>query len=110
VETQRETMRLLVALAPRLDEAMLAEVEQAILSGPPRTMFRQDIEDDDWTRLVDRNVWLILAKMAQAGAALGENGNARLAALAAQYPEWQLATDERDEFPLLDGRRLGWRS
>ena len=110
VETQRETMRLLVALAPRLDETMLAELEQAILSGPPRTMFRHDIEDDDWTRLVDRNVWLRLAKMAQAGAALGENGNARLAALAAQYPEQQLATDERDEFPCwMEGGWVGDR-
>ena len=30
VETQREAMRLLVALAPRLDVTMLAELEQAI--------------------------------------------------------------------------------
>ncbi len=36
VETEREAMRLLVALAPHLDEAMLAELEQAILCGPPR--------------------------------------------------------------------------
>jgi hypothetical protein len=106
VETQRETMRLLVALAPRIDEAMLAEVEQAILSGPPR----EHIGNDDWTRRVDRNIWLRLAKMAQAGAALGANGNARLAALAAQYPEWQLTVDERDEFPLwMEGGWVGDR-
>ncbi|MCM8621413.1 MAG: SIR2 family protein [Candidatus Accumulibacter sp.] len=98
VATQRETIRLLVSLAPRLDAAMLADLEQAILSGPPRTMFREDIEDDDWTERVDRRVWLRLAKMAQAGAALGANSNARLAALTAQYPVWQLAVDERDEF------------
>lgn len=115
VETLRETMRLLVALAPRLDKAMLARLEQAILSGPPRMMFREDIEDDDWTRLVDKNVWLRLAKMAQADAALGINGNARLAALAAQYPGWQLAVDERDEFPFwmeggLAGDRDPWKS
>ncbi|MEF8760397.1 MAG: anti-phage defense-associated sirtuin Dsr1 [Candidatus Accumulibacter sp. UW25] len=109
VETQRETMRLLVALAPRIDEAMLAEVEQAILSGPPR----EHIGNDDWTRRVDRNIWLRFAKMAQAGAALGANGNARLTALAAQYPEcpeWQLAVDERDEFPLwMEGGWVGDR-
>ena len=110
VETQREAMRLLVALAPRLDEIGLDELEQSILSGPPRAMFRENIEANDWDRLVDRNVWLRLAKMAQAGAALGANGNARLAALAVQYPAWQLATDERDEFPLwMEGGWVGDR-
>ena len=34
VETERESMRLLVSLAPRLDEVMLEELERAILSGP----------------------------------------------------------------------------
>ncbi|MCP9473549.1 MAG: hypothetical protein NNA30_12535 [Nitrospira sp.] len=34
-QTKRETIRLLVALAPRLDETMLRELEQAILQGPP---------------------------------------------------------------------------
>ena len=106
VETERETNRLLVALAPRLDEAMLTELEQATLCGPPRTMFRKSIEDEDWTRRVDRNVWLRLAKMAQAGAMLGASGNARLTALTAQYPERQLVADERDEFPFWMGG--GW--
>lgn len=99
VETEREAMRLLVALAPQLDEAMLAELDQAILAGPPRDMFKDDVEPADWTRLVDREIWLRLAKIADAGARLNAVGKGRLETLSAQYPEWQLSADERDEFP-----------
>lgn len=104
-ETRRETMRLLVSLAPQLDATMLAELEQTILSGPPRDLYRADIEPEAWNRIVDHGVWLRLAKTAQAGATLGEAGQSRLDALSAQYP-WQLAADESDEFPLWMGG--GW--
>lgn len=104
-ETRRETIRLLVSLTPQLDEAMRAELEQAILSGPPRDLYRADIEPDAWSNIVDHGVWLRLAKIAQAGATLGEAGRSRLDALSAQYP-WQLEADESDEFPIWMGG--GW--
>lgn len=99
VETEREAMRLLVALAPRLDAVMLRELEQAVLAGPPREMFKDDIEPERWSRIVDREIWLRLAKMADAGAALSAEGSARLNGLSAHYPDWTLAADQRDEFP-----------
>lgn len=99
VETEREAMRLLVALAPRLDTVMLRELEQAVLAGPPREMFKDDIEPERWSRIVDREIWLRLAKMADAGAALSAEGSARLNGLSAHYPDWTLAADQRDEFP-----------
>jgi len=115
IETQRETMRLLVALVPGLDETALCELEQALLAGPPRTMFREYIDTDAWDRQVDRNVWLRLAKMAQAGATLSVKGNGRLSALTAQYPAWQLSADESEEFPFWmesgwEGDRDPWKS
>ncbi|MGB8379385.1 MAG: anti-phage defense-associated sirtuin Dsr1, partial [Rhodanobacteraceae bacterium] len=103
--TRRETMRLLVSLAPQLDATMLAELEQAILSGPPRDLYRANIDPDAWNIILNHGVWLRLAKMAQAGATLSEAGQSRLDALSAQYP-WQLATDESDEFPIWMGG--GW--
>lgn len=99
VETQRETVRLLVALAPQLDEGMLGELEQALLTGPPREMFKKDIEPECLTRVVDREIWLRLAKIDDAGAILGRNAKARLDGLSAQHPEWKLAEKQRDEFP-----------
>ncbi|MGL4315008.1 MAG: anti-phage defense-associated sirtuin Dsr1 [Pseudomonas sp.] len=101
-ETRRETIRLLVSLAPQLDATTLAELEQAILSGPPRDLYRADIDPDDWNKVLDHGVWLRLAKMAQAGAPLSEAGQSQLDSLSAQYP-WQLAADESDEFPIWMG-------
>lgn len=101
-ETRRETMRLLVSLAPRLDAAMQAELEQAILAGPPREQFRDDIEPEAWNRNIDHGVWLRLAKLAQAGVTLSEEGKVRLNAISEQH-SWQLAADESDEFPVWMG-------
>lgn len=104
-ETRRETMRLLVSLAPQLDAPLLAELEQAVLAGPPCDLCRAEIEPDTWNNIAEHGVWLRLAKMAQAGATLSEDGKARLDALSAQHP-WQLAEDESDEFPIWMGG--GW--
>ena len=99
VETQRETMRLLVALAPQLDEDELAILQQAILAGPPRDMYRADIEEERWTRIQESNVWFRLAKISQTGAELDAVSRDRLDKLSAKYPDWRLAENERDEFP-----------
>lgn len=109
VETEREAMRLLVALAPQLDAEMLLELEQAVLAGPPRHMFKDDIEPESWTRIVDREIWLRLAKLTEAGAVLNADGNRRLVALSAQYPEWRLEEDQSDEFPYWVGDGDKWR-
>ena len=110
IETQREAIRLLVALAPHLDEPELTEIEQAILAGPPRIMFRDDIEPQDWTRIREREIWLRLAKTSHSGTKLSRVGRERLAALSARYPEWRLKEDERDEFPHWMDRGSGWRT
>ncbi|MCK0713924.1 anti-phage defense-associated sirtuin Dsr1 [Chromohalobacter sarecensis] len=109
VETEREAIRLLVTLAPQLDEAMLEELESAILAGPPRIMFEDDIEPERWVRIVDREIWLRLAKVVEAGVMLGDAGHERLNGFADQYPDWQLEADQRDEFPYWVGDGDEWR-
>lgn len=104
-ETRRETLRLLVSLAPQLDTGMLAELEQAILSGLPRKVDHADIDPDESPPMLDHDVWLRLAKIAQAGATLSESGQSRLHDLSKKY-SWQLAADESDEFPIWMG--TGW--
>ena len=66
-ETQREMSRLLVALPPRLNAEAMAELEGVILEGPPREMYRDDLEDEQWQLLVEREVWLRLSKLEAAG-------------------------------------------
>jgi hypothetical protein len=109
VETERETMRLLVALAPQLDAVTLLELERALVAGPPPDMFKDDIDQERWTRIADREIWLRLAKIAEAGAVLGAASNERLEGLSALYPEWTLAADQSDEFPYWMGDGDEWR-
>ena len=108
IETQRETMRLLVALAPHLDEDDLARLERTTLAGPPREMYRADIEEARWTEIQDNDIWLRLGKISGAGAKLHAAARERLDGLSAKYPNWQVAEDERDEFPTWtsDGNEL----
>ena len=98
VATLREAMRLLVALAPRLQEAELDQVEKAILLGPPRSMCRDDIEGEVWAQIRDREIWLRLAKLAKNGARLSAAGIKQMDEISARYPDLRLAENERDEF------------
>lgn len=109
VETEREAMRLMVALAPRVDAEAQGDLEQAILKGPPRAMFKDDIAPERWSEIVDQEVWLRLAKIAETGVVLSSATKRTLEVLSASNPNWQLETDERDEFPFWMGSGDEWR-
>ena len=102
IETQREAIRLIVALVHRLDGAAIPKLERAILKGPPSEMYINRIGEDMRARLTDRDVWLRLAKAQEAGAVLGEATQNKLDELSRSYPEWKLAADESDEFAIWD--------
>ena len=97
-ETLREAMRLLVALAPELEEDELTELEEAILGGPPRVMYRDDMEPEAWVRIQENDIWLRLGKFAGTGARLSAAGAERMDEISAKYPEWRVLENERDEF------------
>lgn len=98
VGTEREALRLLVVIAPHLDDQECEALEGAILKGPPRTIFRENIEPDLLQSTIDRENWLRLAKYRAARTKVGSDAEARFHALTQQYPEWKLADDQRDEF------------
>ena len=98
VETQRETIRLLVTLTPDLGAEPLTALEQAVLAGPPRAMYRNNLEDELWMQVVEREIWLRLAKVDETGTALGTDARAKLDDLTSRHPDWQLQEDSRDEF------------
>lgn len=98
VDTQRETMRLMVLQGAHLAPDARAKLEIAILAGPPRAMYRDDIETERWTSLVDHSVWIHLAKLQDGGGSLGSAAGQRLSELSAANPEWKLARNESDEF------------
>lgn len=97
-DTGREVFRLFVLQGRHLAGAAQERLETAILAGPPREMYRDDLEDDRWQDLVARSVWLDLAKLNTSGLVLGAPAAARLAEISTAYPQWQLAINERDEF------------
>lgn len=98
VETQRETMRLFVLQGTKASSEVIAKLETAILQGPPRTMFQDDIEPELWQSIVDHSVWLRLAKLREGGASLSDAASHQFVDLSAANPEFKLASNERDEF------------
>ncbi|MGE0049369.1 MAG: anti-phage defense-associated sirtuin Dsr1 [Acidithiobacillus sp.] len=97
-DTGREVFRLFVLQGQQLAGGAQERLEAAILAGPPRKMYRDDIEPERWQDLVDHSVWLHLAKLNTSGLVLGASAAARLAEISTAYPQWQLAPNERDEF------------
>ena len=99
-EVQRETMRLLVALAPRIEGDDRERLEAAILAGPPSGMFGEGHDTENVRRFVDWGIWLRLSRLSeQSGLALGNAAASRFAELSERYPDWRLAPNERDDFP-----------
>lgn len=98
VETKRETMRVLALQGANLPSQVRGALEQAILSGPPRSMFREDLDPEKWRELADDAIWLRFAKLRSSGAKLGKHASQRFKSLSKANPEWRLAEDQSDEF------------
>ncbi len=98
VETRREVCRLLVLQGERLQEKEARELEAAVLAGPPRRMFREDIEGDSLLFISENNTWLFLSKLQAARTTMGVAAQERLLSLSVKHPEWKLAPHEREEF------------
>jgi hypothetical protein len=100
IETQREVIRLLVRRGPDLSMPQLTSLEDAIVDGPSLRAGGEPQEDTDQSRRIsDHMVWLRLAKLSNAGVTLNPRAGRILTQLTLQHPNWQLARDDRDEFP-----------
>jgi hypothetical protein len=97
-DTKREVSRLLVLQGQHLTADVQQALEAAILVGPPREMFHEDIGNERWQDLQDHSVWLRLIKLRESGRALGALANARLVEISTNHSQWRLAPNERDEF------------
>ncbi|WP_210478352.1 anti-phage defense-associated sirtuin Dsr1 [Pantoea ananatis] len=105
-ETEREVYRLLVLQGRNLSPSASVVLENAILNGPPRCLYREDITDETLKQLYDREIWLTLAKLELSGHALGYRAMLRLKTLSKKNPHWKLAENERDEFAIWMGDGL----
>lgn len=101
VETQRETMRLLVSQGEMLSPEARFELETTILAGPPLAMCGDDVDPDTWERLVNSSVWLLLAKLAHEETVLSPVARTKLSQIPSGYSGWRTERDdEKNEFPL----------
>ena len=98
VETYTEKFRLLNKIWSQLDEIDTDHLVKLILNGPPREMYRSDMESADWEYLFEREIWRHLAKLQTFGKALPKAGIERLNELEANHPQWKLSEGDRDEF------------
>jgi hypothetical protein len=107
-ETQREAIRLMVAIAPKLTGEGLVALQDAVLRGS-RRFSPLGLAAEDLDPFIDRRIWLRLAKIQAAGAELKAGARARLEELSHRYSNLTLAGDERDEFPYWRGDGLASR-
>jgi hypothetical protein len=98
VDLKREVLRLLVLQGHQLTGKTATQLQQAILKGPPRDMFRENLEPERWRATADHSIWLRLAKLQSSGLALGKSASKRFTQLTQAYPQWRLSVNERDEF------------
>lgn len=98
--TKRETMRLLALQGKNLSPHVQERLEEVILGGPPRRMYKASIDADGWSELVEHSVWHHLAKLNTSGIALGTAAQDRLDNLSATHPKWKLPSNQSDEFSI----------
>lgn len=98
VVTKREVMRLLTLKGSSLNSETCSRLEKGILRGPPRGMYKDDLEEERWTAIVDREIWLRLAKLHDGRGGLESLGSQKLQELSLSNPSWRLAENQRDEF------------
>lgn len=98
VETQRETMRLLVLQGASSAPETRAKLERTILAGPPRRMFHDDLNPEEWQDIVNKSIWLRLSKLRQGGSTLGEATLTKFNELTETHPKWKLSGHEQEEF------------
>ena len=96
----REVLRLLVLRGNDLAQTAQDRLEMAILAGPPRRMFRADLEPERWEDLKDRSVWLRLAKLSASSITLGAEASRHLEDLSCAHSAWKVAPNERDQFSI----------
>ena len=97
-EVRPESIRLLVYLATKLTEPERISIEVEIMKGPSRSWYRDDIEEERWINMRDREIWLRLAKLDAANSSLSSSGQTKFAELSSQHPSWKLHEDDQDEF------------
>ena len=99
--TQKELYVLLKALTP----AIKAETEyttkllSVIVNGPPKEMFRENIDAVEWDNIKKRSIYDHLEKLIEYGWKLNQPAKDTLEKIRREYPKWKPIKGEKGEFP-----------
>lgn len=101
-----EVIHLLQTLGPKLVHVDWKRLEVALLQGPPKEIFglskdAAGLEEREY--FTEKNIWLRLATIKEAGVSLGVEAEAKLAELVGKHSDWNRPTDEKDSFPFWIG-------
>jgi hypothetical protein len=105
--TGRELFQLLPTLWAGLDDSGRARMIAALLSGPPRSMYREDLTPAEWDDTRDWAVWERLVRLRALSPALPAKAVDQLRDLEQRHPDWRLTGAEQEDFPAWIESRWG---
>jgi len=105
--TKREVMRLLVSIAPLLEQTDLTRLEHTILSYQDESLLRTDLSGEQLLQIKDYAIWLRLSKLQRSGAILGDEASSKLNELCIDNPVWDFSEDQQEEFSVFTGSGSG---
>lgn len=92
----RETMRFLRVAGKRISSQSMRKLEKAILAGPPRVIYRDDLGHIKWDSIWNDSVWRPLLNLDKGGVKLSDKARIRMEqACEGRTYNWE---NDRDDF------------
>lgn len=98
IDTKREVCRLIALQGNRLELRTQRQLESAILKGPPRSMYPDDLKPEQWNEIKEYAIWLRLIKLKLSGVALSQKSASCIKRISKKHPEWKTYKNEKEEF------------
>jgi hypothetical protein len=110
VATHRECLRFLRVAGPRLSDDQCTQLASAIVKGPSPSLFRENLDPEMLKEEIERDTWIRLAKLRQAGVVLPEVASTRLEEIEARRPEWDRREEQGEELVSRTAVRWGFET
>lgn len=101
-ETRREVCRLLVQQGHSLGTVLREQLEEVILAGPPRDIFKEDMSEEKYQEYTQYLSWLLLKKLSR-NSSLSLHVRSRLEQMEQEDPRLRREPDGQEEFPVWVG-------